>query len=118
MSGSYTPEFVEGLNIPLLRKGLEWAEAEAARPDQEMSEWYQDGVIMDAAQVGRSCGTCYCLAGYIAVQVDPSASWDSAIPIAVNALGLKFGELGGLFVGDNSIEKLRSIAESLAGEKL
>jgi hypothetical protein len=71
------------VNIPLLRKAVEWAEAEAAKPP-ELCEWRQTywvtpaseveaamwGIWADsrsAVEVGRApeCGTCYCVAGYV-----------------------------------------------------
>lgn len=68
------------VNVPLLRKAVEWAEAEAAKP-RELCEWYQGSWRMDPAQAGGNfydedadeayskstdCGTCFCIAGYAA----------------------------------------------------
>jgi hypothetical protein len=69
------------VNIPILRKAVEWAEAEAAKPyelcawDQE--NWVIPGTAEDAKawgynepfveSIGKSaeCGTCYCIAGFV-----------------------------------------------------
>lgn len=68
------------LNIPLLRKAVEWAEAEDKKPPQE-SEWDQLGWMMTPDQRAflhgqdeyaeenqtsyKACGTSYCIAGWI-----------------------------------------------------
>jgi hypothetical protein len=103
------------VNIPLLRKAVEWAEAEAAKP-QRTSAWYQPGVIENAEDIGRDCGTCYCLAGFIAATVTGEEWPDDPIGVALDALG--GASIGGLFSATNSIQDVRRIAEDLAGERL
>lgn len=104
------------INIPLLRKAVEWAEAEAALPVAQ-SAWFQPGVVTPGEQIGRSCGTAYCIAGYIAMietgEVRPGIE---AVSIAFDALGTE--DVGGLFWADNTIEQVREYAEALAGERL
>lgn len=77
------------VNVPLLRKVVEWAEAEAAKP-REISEWEQsmwesdphenlffdpnavdyiesqNEYVKQAYKKSDECGTCYCIAGYTA----------------------------------------------------
>lgn len=121
------------VNIPLLRKAVEWAEAEAAKPEGE-SEWYQGFWL--STPIG-DCGTAYCIAGWVAQHVDPryalrsAADGVHACDIAGDALGLPNPEpswvhmgltgrhaMQPLFSGGNSIEDVRRIAESIAGERL
>lgn len=113
------------VNIPLLRKAVEWAEAEAAKPP-ELCEWYQAAYCLPQdiiRAVGRSpeCGTCYCVAGYVATLVSPGwyqADELAAPGIAMEALGLDpVGRLR-LFAMGNTIEDVRRIAEEIAGERL
>lgn len=120
------------VNIPLLRKAVEWAEAEAAKP-WELSEWYQGDWVSSPTtiaadsedaeyfgiQVGTTkaaeCGTCYCIAGYVCeVQgLDTKHSWDMH---AADALGISPNTP--LFNAHNTIEDVRRIAEDIAGERL
>lgn len=114
----YTP------NIPLLRKAVEWAEAEAAKEDQEQSEWDQ----LYWRDVGfRACGTTYCIAGYVC-EVS-GEEWTSgvttangAVPrVAADLLGLGQDDAWALFDAENSIERVREVAERIAeraGERL
>ena len=128
------------VNIPLLRKAVEWAEAEAMKP-WELSEWSQGnwiaspsslpGVLPSMYEVdtGRAregqkkstdCGTCYCVAGFISVQVqgiEPELASDVE-GIAAEALGISDSLADRLFAPHNSIEAVRRIAESIAGEHL
>ncbi len=110
-------------DLAWLRKGLEWAEAEAAKPYPEC-EWQQDnyGLTEEAtAEKGKTCGTCGCIAWHI----DRAAGRDSAyIDVSASAsqlLGLTPYEAHELFRGDNDIEDLRHVAEGIAaraGERL
>lgn len=113
------------VNIPLLRKAVEWAEAEAAKPSAEC-HWYQGDYVTPMVQLGRStCGTAYCIAGYIGQALDEryAHEWDPAgLPrvdvFAQGALGLRSEEANDLFGGNNTIEDVRRIAEDIAGERL
>jgi len=135
------------VNIPLLRKAVEWAEAEAMKPI-ELCEWNQYDWIADKdeknaarlriasgmhdlssaalAKKSPECGTCYCIAGYITHEIvgEPSglystfATGDSWSDVAANALGISENAAELLFRADNTIEDVRRIAESIAGEKL
>lgn len=137
------------LNVPLLRKAVEWAEAEAAKP-REFCEWYQDTWASenegffdyydenDTYQTyvkDPSCGTCFCIGGYVAHQtLQPGERIDHSFiyrgdeeieSIAVRAareLGIvttpeRAGYLA-LFAAGNTIEDVRRHAEELAGERL
>lgn len=137
------------VNIPLLRKAVEWAEAEAAKP-WELCEWYQgwfktpasevsegawvdDRYVTNAQVKAPSCGTCFCIAGWITEQTLPSEltlhkdgfllldpnglTVTDAEEFASKQLGLDAGRHP-LFNGGNTIEDVRRIAESIAGEAL
>ena len=124
-------------NIPLLRKAVEWAESEALKP-AELREWDQrqwviptsadDPNAEDAkwhaevtAELRREkapeCGTCYCIAGFVASQVGPVKA-STAAAIASERLGLTADASYKLFAATNSIEDVRRIAEEIAGERL
>jgi len=130
------------VNIPLLRKAVEWAEAEAMKPI-EMSRWEQtmwvttpqdqaysrarlaelgprgwNGWMEQAAKRAPECGTCYCIAGYIAHEVEGMAVGRSADDAAGDLLGISTDNADELFNANNTIEDVRRIAESIAGEKL
>lgn len=109
------------VNIPLLRKAVEWAEAEAAKPLPE-SQWYQGAFRQE-----KACGTAYCIAGYVAQMQDPRYAKDVWAggkfvgETAAEALGIKSSmgtEPGHLFYSGNTIEDVRRIAEDIAGERL
>lgn len=111
------------VNIPLLRKAVEWAEAEAAKPDQTQCEWYQRQWVIPAADIGRACGTCYCIAGYVAlvsgIEVDCMAEENAAALLGINPR--LHNSFEGLFAVDNTIEDVRRIADEIAagaGERL
>lgn len=124
------------VNIPLLRKAVEWAEAEAAKPKSEcqweqkyyvlpvpdetnLMGWYNAETVKQTRQaLGRSddCGTCYCIAGYIAHVSGREFTYATAEPIALEELGLTNDH--NLFLASNSITTVREIAERIAGEKL
>lgn len=115
------------LNVPLLRKAVEWAEAEAARPEAEC-EWYQDTYLADGATIGRNCKTAYCIAGYVHSVIhgheETLRKWendedlDSIPDEAQKLLGLTRDEAWGdglaLFKIGNSIEDVRRIATEIA----
>lgn len=126
------------VNIPLLRKVVEWAEAEA-RIDQAFRAWDQQNYCgiglryLTAAERAQGdvgdCGTTYCIAG----KVLHDAGWTDAeirhrhrpdIPAAA-LLGIPtvddtddddWGDH--LFAPSNTIEDVRRIAETLAGQRL
>lgn len=128
------------VNIPLLRKAVEWAEAEAAKP-WEISQWSQGdwvtrfdpldpvepspveieaGWASEGQVKSSECGTCFCIAGYVAVAI-MGESPDVAFHvegIAAKGLGIKGEVAESLFDCDNTIEDVRRIAESIAGERL
>lgn len=87
------------VNIPLLRKAVEWAEAEAAKPEIDclwdqsdyithpvVRAWRMTGQYVDLDQepvarraererlantVAPHCGTAYCIAGWVGQLLDP-----------------------------------------------
>jgi len=122
-------------NIPLLRKAVEWAEAEAAKTDGtglwNQTEW--------AATYEDECGTSFCIAGYAVMNGVPEATlappdpeWQSrGLLIAglradwaeagQRVLGLTYEERYALFGDTNEIADVRRIAEEIAaraGERL
>jgi phage gp46-like protein len=120
-------------NIPLLRKAVEWAEAEAAKTDGTCM-WNQ----VYWAQA-TECGTVFCIAGYTVTAALPNAvlarsrHFDSDYDLRIDGeraywgdtaqalLGLTVDERYALFDGINDIERVREVAEQIAaraGEKL
>lgn len=135
------------VNVPLLRKSVEWAEAEAAK-GHLLSEWYQgqwvvknpatyeflDGPLESTG--GRytkspECGTCFCIAGFtvanelgeeaVAEMMQNPYSNPYGVFVnesAANLLGLNPQQASRLFDACNDIEDVRAIAEEIAGERL
>jgi hypothetical protein len=109
-------------NIPLLRKAVEWAEAEAAKPDEQCA-WWQGTYEISAVSLGRECGTCYCIAGYVWRIAGDGKLFDYDED-AARLLGIDVAQHNyrrGLFAADNTIEDVRRIAEGIAakaGERL
>ena len=123
------------VNIPLLRKAVEWAEAEAAKPF-ELCEWRQamwvttfdedatrkwkfiaQRTTREALGKAPECGTCYCIAGYVVAAVDGREHVSlSTEERAAQLLGLPGHS--DLFDAVNTIEDVRRIAEDIAGERL
>lgn len=114
------------LNVELLRKAVEWAEAEAARPDQCESEWNQANWAVKGSAIGRSCGTAYCIAGWVVHEANGQKTCTDYVGKASRLLGVwPIDVLGydGLFNGENTIVELREAAQELVdmyapGEKL
>jgi len=131
--------------IPLLRKGVEWAEAEYKKPWIDRRWWqnqYQTtarelaaamltrmGVrhvipIKQQMQVAANCGTCYCMAGWLGQELDPRYAFREVVDdVHVAAfvreqMGFTPDEAGRLFDGSNSITAVRRISEEIAGEPL
>lgn len=126
------------VDIPLLRKGLEWAEAEAAKP-LENCEWHQSRWRSDPRELSRvihfddngemvvvevtkspDCGTCFCLAGYLMTEAGIEFNdngFDNETKGA-ELLGITLSQASRLFAGGNTIGDLRTIAEEIAGERL
>lgn len=105
------------VNVPLLRKAVEWAEAEAAKPYSEFCQWDQAEWVQQTY-----CGTRFCIAGYVAQLQDARFAGSSVVDgrtaqkVAAEALGC--GHASALFAVTNTIEDVRRIAEDLAGERL
>lgn len=129
------------VNIPLLRKAVEWAEAEAAKPETE-SAWDQGNWVRtpverlkqmssEARQEYAECGTTYCIAGYVTagiqgMQFDDGYTEDGEhiAVVAADLLGIAppedciSPEPGHLFHMWNDAAEVRRIAEDIAGERL
>lgn len=111
------------LNVPLLRKAVEWAEAEAAKPEGEFREWDQEWY-----RKVTGCGTAYRIGGYVCEVT--GHEWDitdlgwstteaglvSDVARAELGLGPEDGSM--LFDSDNTIADIRRIAERIAGGPL
>lgn len=128
------------VNIPLLRKAVEWAEAEAAKPpgqclwlqaewmtfpEDHKSEHSWSAGLREENGLTAECGTTHCIAGWIGATMGDGfdRNWVNAEGVAVEefaaeALGLSRCDAMALFRGTNTIEDVRRIAESLAGEPL
>jgi hypothetical protein len=111
-------------NLPLLRKAVEWAEAEAARPDQENSEWAQAYFQISGCLIDRECETAYCIAGYVVQLAGRDRSFATLSEQAAHLLGisnLSHHAAAGLFDASNTIEDVRRHADRIAaaaGERL
>jgi hypothetical protein len=134
------------VNIPLLRKAVEWVEFQASLPEIDR-EWYQaryiappDIMAMSLIEVSSDttsreyrqqlsaltnhCGTAYCVAGYVGqLASDDYKHTDQAGDVHVaefarQELGLTNEESQRLFAGENDAAAVRRIAESIAGEAL
>ena len=122
------------VNIPLLRKAVEWVETQAALPADE-SEWHQGAWVWRREdQEHNTCGTAYCVAGYIGQMLDDQFKdneWGvdkdgrpcHVAHFAADALGITYDRFGlsaneDLFHADNTAEDVRRIAEQIAGERL
>lgn len=143
MSIDEIPAWRDNLNIPLLRKGVEWVEEQEALPVMTR-QWMQDMWVTSeedrvACLTGETgCGTAYCLAGWVAMQKYPELAeidfaWVNgkylrSSDVAAEELGLPgYGVapeqyetscLHKLFSPHNTAADIRRIAEELAGEKL
>lgn len=120
-------------NIPLLRKAVEWVEAQDQLPVQTR-EWRQeDFVAPEHERVNYyghdvGCGTAYCVAGWVAAQVHPElehryfARVNGEVlysdDVAMQQLGLDAEQAGVLFSPNNSAADVRKTAEWIAGERL
>lgn len=131
------------VNVPLLRKAVEWAEAESMKP-RELCQWYQGAWSKVVTEDMRfidpetdefylkspECGTAYCIAGYAdqlatggveyTVGFDSeTGQWRSSIEVSAReVLNLTWEQADDLFFMNNTIEDVRRIAEKIAGERL
>ncbi len=130
------------VNTPLLRKALEWAKAESEKP-RALREWDQTYYIMPktleeledynpgTSRVARrdfvaeyretkdeSCGTAFCIAGYVANITTGNMAYHRAGSIAEKELGLNATQSARLFDATNSIEELEQMFEEFTGERL
>lgn len=129
------------VNIPLLRKAVEWAEAENAKGldavGRPLGEWYQGDwhtnkswwVEYSTHDTTNTCGTAYCIAGYVGQLLEPAFQKSDYLhentedeihvsKFAQEALGLTNDQASSLFAGGNDIERIRELAEKFSGEKL
>lgn len=105
------------VNMPLLRKAVAWAEAEAAKPEEEC-QWWQEEYEKAGDLIGRTCGTCYCIAGYV-LHINGFATNGCADEQAAALLGIDVEDHNGcvgLFNAENTIADIRRIAEGIAEE--
>jgi hypothetical protein len=135
------------VNIPLLRKAVEWVEFQASLPEIDR-EWDQSRYITSSdlrarilievthngddfsqyypqlAAISNHCGTAYCVAGYIGQMHDERYKYEDQIggthvsTYAMDLLGIDKDDGHALFMGDNTAADVRRIAERIAGEPL
>jgi hypothetical protein len=131
------------VNIPLLRKAVEWAEVEAAKPP-ELREWEQNWWVLTPEERAKrreyaeesgdpdyyapfevaayykapECGTAYCIAGFVAAHEGSTETGMRVQDVACDALGIYTQEAEALFASQNTIADVRRIAEEIAGERL
>lgn len=130
------PQPEREVNVPLLRKTLEWATAEHHKLRLGLPSQWDQGVWMDR----QSCGTVCCLAGKAALEAGwipmsateqddvaartgrdhnirhPDGRTGDVEQVADDALGLP--EDHSLYGGDNDIYTLWDIAERLTDGKI
>ena len=140
-----TTEYPE-VNIPLLRKAVEWVEFQATLPEIDR-EWYQARYIappeimalnliqvttettspeyrQQLATLAHHCGTAYCVAGYVGQLASDDYKYTDQVgdlhvsEFARRELGITQEESQRLFAGENNAAAVRRIAESIAGEAL
>lgn len=114
------------VNIPLLRKAVEWVE------EQNKLEWDDPRRRWDQGVYGiqepqKDCGSVCCVAGYI-VSLEQPELWEAfiqeqsikpSIPeAAARAMGVPIDLAWDLFNANNSAATVRALAEEFAGEKL
>jgi hypothetical protein len=130
------------VNVPLLRKAVEWVEEQAALPYNgawDQNDWARTLSTWESQK--RGCGSAYCFAGYVSQTAYPEFADTSVITVNANTyktsdiamallgltdehylLGSRALRVPGidryLFQGDNSPEDIRAICEFVAGEKL
>lgn len=123
------------VNVPLLRKAVEWVESQPEVPRPRHSLHDHDEVYWDQEVWGRKqhCGTALCLAGYVTwlegwkpvASNSPRGGFTARdgetayIPdLAVELLGITKQQSDELFFGGNTAADIRSVAEKIAGEPL
>lgn len=136
------------VNVPLLRKGIEWAEAEdRARTDTKPSQWDQtswvggapidelsyDEMVSSVKLTEMECGTTCCIAGWIGFLTLRPGEYINGVGTIFNEnnvrvehcsdraqreLGLDNQQAWDLFYRSHDIESVRTLAESIAGERL
>lgn len=127
------------VDVPLLRKVVEWAEVEAKKPFMERA-WYQDAYYMrpgehvfnpETEKSEIRCGTAYCIAGWtVAETLGPDEAMNFSGDVVTSAGEfirdceeralemLNISTDHGLFDCSLTIEEVRAIAEKIAGEPL
>lgn len=119
------PDADRVVDVPLLRKAVEWAEAEARLGVE--SGWQQWSVAHRTSQT--HCGTAFCIAGWAlyagaGMTVEDIRNDPDALERASELLGIpswnescRTGE-DHLFDGSNELADVRRLAEQYAGEAL
>lgn len=132
------------LNVPLLRKAVEWVEEQDAldlsvahhqallegspsyEHDHGTDRWWNQQTWLKASD----CGTAMCLAGFVVTLAGYEPTYDAAycaLPgkykvtvsdTAQQLLGLSDLQAGRLFAPNNTAADIRELAEAYAGEKL
>lgn len=126
------------MNIDLLRKAVQWAQAESEKEDSQwdQSDWARG--VLTGEEVGHHavlCGTSFCIAGWVCHEAGDrfvikkddwvSASTYRVLPKdaafvehvrdrAVELLGISYGEAELLFDGSNGIKAVERFAAAIA----
>lgn len=120
-------------NIPLIRKYVEWVEAQEKL--QHGRQWYQGNWFLDITKEIQedgfeqwSCGTACCVAGKVVMDhgwlpysesyVEKDGEKRIVWILAAELLGIDHDDADRLFDGDNDARRIREIAEEIVGERL
>ena len=133
---------MNGVNIPELRKAVEWVEEQAELARRGLpSEWDQALWVSEVDRYNRQrntdgnliipapCGTVCCVAGHVALEHGCYLDADDhfraangaeafAPDVAEKVLGLNQVDASDLFDPSNTSADVRRIAEQIAGEPL
>lgn len=113
----------------LFRKTLDWVREEAAKPAVD-SEWYQATWAAEGEEIGRSCGTAFCFAGYAAhiaglnyvhrsgaAVVTADGRRCSTGRAASELLGITGMEADLLFEGSNTLATIEALAAAIMARR-
>jgi len=123
------------VNVPLLRKAVEWVEEQVELDG--WGQWDQSAwLVTEDFRIHEldhepGCGTAYCVAGYVGQLVNPAYledAWGGTVvgapgarhvsDVAREALGLTPMQADMLFESTNGVDRIRELAEGFAGGAL
>lgn len=135
------------INVPLLRKTLDWAHEEWQKKRRgEISEWNQgawmastvdlyygrQAMVIEALRQGTACGTACCIAGKVALEagwhtvvsgglggtLSREGEMSDAYSVGMELLGLDEEQAMALFSGSNTIWSLYAIAGAITNGEI